>query len=268
MELAPKPILRWAGSKRKQLGHLKNNIPEEFNTYIEAFVGSGQLFINGNFKKSVINDINSELINFYNCLKEDYSQVFKIYNSFSKDKEEYYKVRSIDVPSKNPFFDAARFIFLNENCFNGLYRVNLKGKFNVPFSKLNSKKKAIEDFKKLSIYLQEVKIVNKDFEVLIKNYVKPNDFVYLDPPYALSNKKIFTQYDTKTFGLDDLVRLDLTLDHINRIGAHFLLSYADSEEIEFIKKKWNCIEISAYRSMSGFKNKRNYQNECLIKNYE
>lgn len=264
-----KPIIRWAGSKKKLLPKIINHIPKDFDEYIEPFVGSGQLLLKLNIQKSTLGDMNWDLINFYKCIKENYEKVYNSYRSFPKNKINYYQIRDIEIPSKDRFFDAARFLYLNENCFNGLYRVNLKGKFNVPYSAMAySSGKDILNFQAWSKFLADCDIVNDDFEKVIRQSLSKKSFVYLDPPYAQSNKRIFTQYDTKTFGLEDINRLDTTLEYINSHGAKFLLSYSKSEEIQFIADKWGYSEISAYRSMAGFKNARKYQTEYLIKNYD
>lgn len=264
-----KPIIRWAGSKKKLLPKIVKHLPECFDEYIEPFVGSGQLLLKLNKSKSTLGDMNWDLINFYKCLKNDYEKVYRIYISIPKNKTEYYQIRDLQIPSEDNFFDAARFLYLNENCFNGLYRVNLKGKFNVPYSAIAySSGKDILNFRKWSNFLENCNILNDDFERVITQNLSENSFVYLDPPYAQSNKRIFTQYDTKTFGLEDIKRLDNILEYINNHGAKFLLSYSKSEEIQEIADKWGYVEISAYRSMAGFKNARKYQTEYLIKNYD
>lgn len=186
---------------------------------------------------------------------------------FTEDKETYYQIRKQEFESLNQIEQAARFIYLNRFCFNGLYRTNNKGEFNVPYGGLKSGKLPTkENFINISNLLKNVEIINTDFEDLILNRLEVNDFVYLDPPYAVKNKRIFKQYGPTNFGTNDMERLFLLLDYIDKKGAKFLLSYAYCEELQFLTSKWNSNIVTTQRNIAGFASNRRKEQEYLISN--
>jgi DNA adenine methylase len=263
-----KTLLRWAGSKKKLLPELTKYYSTNFNTYIEPFVGSGQLFFNLPIERAILSDINKELINMYNVVKTEPKNIFEVLSSFEKGKEAYYNIREAQVSVEDKIANAARFIYLNTYCFNGLYRTNLSGKFNVPYSESSGKLINLDHLIALSQYLQRAQLISGDFEKIVYNNCKENDFVYLDPPYAIKNQKIFNQYSPVTFGLNDLNRLKQVIEHINSIGAKFVLSYADCEEAAFLSEGWRSAKVSTVRNISGFAKHRKRESEVLITNLE
>ena len=201
-----RPFVKWAGGKRQIIDKLKKYVPDEFNTYYEPFVGGGALLFELSPKNAVINDSNKELMNVYECIKDEKkfeAMCRELNNHEMKHSEEYYyTIRNMDRDKKkfNKVVDykrAARTIYLNKACFNGLYRVNSKGYFNVP----SGKKKAVNCFDKktfdnLNLFFKNRKpvITSIDFEEAVKN-AKAGDFVYFDPPYdTWEEKNSFTSY--------------------------------------------------------------------------
>lgn len=261
-----KSFLRWAGSKKKLLPILSKQIDFEYNKYIEPFVGSAQLFFAVNPCKAILSDTNSNLIDCYLAVKENAEKVYEHLISFPLGKEAYYKIRNIETKKWSVEKKAAQFIYLNIFCFNGLYRTNKKGEFNVPYSDESSKVHTREHFHRISESLKNASFLVGDFEEVVKSNVELNDFVYLDPPYAVKNKEIFIQYGATTFGLSDLKRLDKTLEVINEQNATFLLSYAHCEEALFLAKNWNYKIVTTVRNISGFAKYRKRENEILISN--
>jgi DNA adenine methylase len=267
-ELSPcKPFLRWAGSKKQLLPYLQDVINIDYNCYFEPFMGSSQLYFKLHPAKAIISDINKDLVDTYIVIKDYPGELFDKLDLLSSDKELYYKLRSISPATIDPIERAVRFIYLNMNCFNGLYRTNLSGEFNVPYSGNKIKRKMkIEEIMSCSDQLRNTQILNLDFEQVIRENLTRNDLCYLDPPYAVNNNKIFQQYSPNSFGLDDLKRLDNLLDFINEKEAYFILSYAFCDEIDFISKKWNNSKVFTKRNISGFVKSRRIEPELIITN--
>lgn len=261
-----KALLRWAGSKKKLLPHLIKYYSNSFERYFEPFVGSGQLFFNLPLKNAILSDINGDLINMYNALKRDHVQVYQHLSHFSQTKEFYYTLRDGEQLDKDEFYLAAKFIFLNTYCFNGLYRTNLSGKFNVPYSASSGKLINFEELERLVSYLHKGEFILGDFETIVSSQCSKNDFVYLDPPYAVRNKRIFSQYSPDTFGLNDLIRLKSLIKEIDNRGAKFVLSYAACEESMFLSQDWHCETVQTVRNISGFAKHRKTEQEVLITN--
>lgn len=217
MEYITKPFLKWAGGKRQIMSEIKKNMPDNFNRYYEPFVGGGAVFFALNPKKITINDYNKELINVYRIFKNEseLKKLVKLLEKYEKnhDEEQFYKIRSLDrnMESYLKISDvkkAARTIYLNKSCFNGLYRVNSKNEFNVPFNKKDKVKTfEYENFENIYKYFNDVdiEIMCGDFKEVTKN-AKKGDFIYFDPPYD-SNKTSFTSYTEKGFSIDDQKRL-------------------------------------------------------------
>ncbi len=261
-----KPILRWAGSKRQLVPVLKRFWNNDFNTYIEPFAGSACLFFDLEPKKAIIGDLNRELINMYTLVKQDPQIVYECYQRLGEGEEEYYKIRKRFSESLTQAEQAAIFIYLNLHCFNGLYRTNAKGEFNVPYG--HFKKKREIDLKLLesaSEKLKEVQLINNDFETVM-NLAQENDFVYLDPPFWTEKGKTFSSYVSRPFGSNDLQRLDNLLLKLNERGAKFLVSYADSIEGLELLEKWGVQKVKTKRFISGKSSNRNSVYELLATN--
>ncbi len=261
-----KTLLRWAGSKKKLIPHLTKYLSSKNKRYLEPFVGSAQLFFNIDINESILSDINQDLVNMYNIVKNDPIEVYEILSSFPKSKEYYYELRENDSKSRGVVYNAAKFIYLNTYCFNGLYRTNLSGKFNVPYSASSGTLIDLESLKSISRYLNKATIINGDFETVIREHCKRSDFVYLDPPYAVKNKRIFNQYSPDTFGLNDLIRLKSLIREIDNRDAKFLLSYAMCDEASILSEGWKYEVVSTVRNISGFSKHRKTESEVIITN--
>jgi len=291
-----KPFIKFVGGKKQLIPEINNNIPdyiksdEEF-TYIEPFVGGGAILFYmlktyKNIKKAVIIDINEDLIKTYNIVKNN---PIKLCNALSEMNNEYYSM--IDDESKKSYFlrererfnqrnlsdveNAAKFIFLNKTGFNGLYRVNSKNKFNVPFGRIiNPKIFDLQTIIETNKVLQKVEIINGDFEKSFK-FANKNSFFYFDPPYKPLNKtSSFTKYNSNGFDDVEQVRLKNFCDKIDDCGFDFLLSNSDLKNIDEdnnffdeLYKEYKIIRVSAKRSINSNGNKRGNISELLIKNY-
>ncbi len=265
--LAVRPILRWAGSKRKLLPTLKTYWNNDFCRYIEPFAGSACLFFEIIPERAILGDNNYELTLTYNALKKFPDLVYKKTIEIPLGKDSYYEIRSMEIDNLSSIDRAARFIFLNRYCFNGLYRTNAKGKFNVPFS--SSKTGGIPDidtFRAVSVALQRADIIHSDYLTLL-NLAQGGDFVYLDPPYAVKNSRIFSQYGPESFGLNDLVNLGSALKTLHQRNVKFVMSYANVEEATNLFSRWNVEIVKTQRNIAGFSKFRRIEEEIIVSNF-
>lgn len=232
-------------------------------------MGSACVFFSISPQRALLSDMNAELVGAFNAVRHDPAAVYSSLLSIPIGAESYYRIRKMDPISLNPTDRAARFLFLNRFCFNGLYRTNQKGEFNVPFA--SSKTGGFpswDEFALAASRLKNAEIRCGDFASLVDNEVKKGDFVYLDPPYAVQNKKIFRQYGPQTFGLEDLDRLRNTLKRIDSRGALFLLSYANCDEAKDYFSDWSAIDVEVQRNIAGFARHRRMASEILVSNFE
>jgi DNA adenine methylase len=244
MDTNLQPFLKWAGGKRQLLPQIKEYVPSNFNTYYEPFLGAGAVLFSLAPKNAVINDTNKELINLYKVIKSKRKLKLLIESLKTHDitEEYYYKVREMDrledYEIKSDVEKASRFIFLNKTCYNGLYRVNSKGYFNVPYGKYKNPQFINENIERVlrdaNKYLKEnnVQILNKDFEKAVKK-AKEGDFVYFDPPYdPISKTASFTNYTKKSFGIEEQRRLSKLFIELFEKGCYVLLSNSKTPLIE------------------------------------
>ena len=273
-----KPFVKWAGGKRQLVPTiLANYLPKNYNlqTYYEPFIGGGALLFSLQPKKAVINDSNAELINCYRIIKNSLDELIEDLKNHKNDEYYYYEIRDWDreknFKSKTEVQRASRIIFLNKTCYNGLFRVNSQGQFNVPFGKYkNPNILDIAVLKAVNKYLNEnqVRILNSDFQEAVKD-AKRGDFIYLDPPYdPVSETASFTGYDVNGFNKQEQRRLKEVFDDLNSRGCHILLSNAYTEFIEDLYKDYLHTKISAIRAINCNGKKRGKVDEILVKNYE
>lgn len=273
-----KPFVKWAGGKRQLVPTiLANHLPKNYNlqTYYEPFIGGGALLFSLQPKKAVINDSNAELINCYKIIKNSLDELIEDLKNHKNDEYYYYDIRDWDreknFKSKTEVQRASRIIFLNKTCYNGLFRVNSQGQFNVPFGKYkNPNILDIAVLKAVNKYLNEnqVRILNSDFQEAVKD-AKRGDFIYLDPPYdPVSETASFTGYDVNGFNKQEQRRLKEVFDDLNSRGCHILLSNACTEFIEDLYKDYLHTKISAIRAINCNGKKRGKVDEILVKNYE
>ena len=273
-----KPFVKWAGGKRQIIDKLLMYAPDEFNTYYEPFVGGGALLFELSPKKAVINDSNKELINVYNVLRneEKFKKMCSILNTYEKNNSEefYYELRNKDRNKSS--FDrlsdykrAGRTIYLNKACFNGLYRVNSKNEFNVPFGKKTKVNTYdVGNLITVSNYLtmNDIKILNVDFEDSVKDAQK-GDFIYFDHPYD-SETSIFNSYTEDGFGKEEQRRLAKVYKELSNMGCYVMLSNNNTTLIKELYKDFNIHIIEAKRSINSNGKKRGKVEEVIITNYK
>lgn len=260
-----KPIIRWAGSKRKLMKVLLPLVPSTFNRYFEPFAGSACLFFALCPNKAVLNDINPELIHFYKSLQLHGITIYHKATSYARTKEQYLSLRNLIPETLDETDRAARFFFLNRFCFNGLYRTNKAGHFNVPMGEKTGDFPTLEEFIKATGMLNNVCYFCKDFEDVISD-VKENDLVYLDPPYYSPRKRWRNEYGNSCFTTDDLPRLIRALEYIDKQNATFILSYADDSMLLDQLKEYHIHDVVVWRRICGFANQRKYAKEIILTN--
>lgn len=271
------PVVKWVGGKRQLLQDIKLYIPDEIDTYYEPFFGGGAVFFELLPEKAMINDLNSELINVYKQVKNHHRELISFLENHKQHhcKEYYYDIRELDRDSEKysqlrDIEKAARFIYLNKTCYNGLYRVNAKGHFNAPMGTYSNPKICDKELiVEMSRYLRnhKVKIKNMDFEKFLKT-AKQGDFVYLDPPYdPVSETANFTSYNKDGFPIDEQKRLKRVCDELNNKKVKFLLSNSDTSFINELYKEYKIVKVQANRNINSKANGRGKINEVLIMNY-
>ena len=275
--LKGKPFVKWAGGKRQIIDKLIEHLPKDFNTYYEPFVGGGALLFELSPENAVINDYNEELMNVFKCIKDEikYSKMCNELNHYEvKHSEEFYfEIRNKDRDKlkfkKMPDYKrAARTIYLNKACFNGLYRVNSKNEFNVPFNK--KLKINTYDAQNLGIIhsyfnYKNVVMLNGDFEEAVKD-AKKGDFVYFDPPYD-SDTTTFNSYTEEGFGKEEQVRLARVFKELAARGCYVMLSNHNTELVNELYNGFNIHIVEAKRNINANGKKRGKVEEVIITNY-
>jgi len=260
-------FLRWAGSKKRLIPKLSNYWYPGFKRYIEPFMGSACLFFELMPQRAILSDINVDLINTFNVVRDYYAEVHSRLLTQQVTKEDYYRIRAINSTELDKIGQAVRFIYLNRFCFNGLYRTNSKGQFNVPFtSGRTGGLPSLDILESVSSLLKIAELRCCDFEETIDD-ATAGDFVYLDPPYAISGKRIFREYYPNSFGGDDIPRLKRALENLDSKNVKFVLSYAFSAEIMSEFKRWEYVRLKTQRNISGFSKHRRKSEEVLFSNF-
>jgi DNA adenine methylase len=271
------PFLKWAGGKRQILPVIREHIPKQFKTYYEPFIGAGAVLFAIQRNVAIINDTNAELINCYQVIQNSIDELIIDLRTHSNDKIYYYNTRDLDRTEKfkqlSPVQRASRIIFLNKTCFNGLFRVNSDGQFNVPFGNYQNPKilndivlKAVHQY----LVSNKITILNTDFEEATAT-AKKGDFIYMDPPYdPISDTSSFTGYDLNGFTKEDQKRLKDVYDKLVKKGCKVLLSNSATDFIRDLYKEYQSgmIIVPANRNINSVASGRGKIEELLIKSYD
>lgn len=263
------PFLKWPGGKRWITNEIVKNLPNVERRYIEPFLGGGALFFAMRPSNAIISDINSELIETYKVMRDHPKELREkmLYHQKHHNKEYYYKMRSMK-PRTN-LNKASRFLYLNRTCFNGMYRVNKKGEFNVPKGTKDNVVYDVDLFEQYSDILSNAKIMTADFSSVI-DMAEMGDFIFADPPYAMNSGNQFIKYNDKLFTWEDQKRLFYSLKKAYERGAQIVLTNASCEEIEVMYRNagFHVIEVSRVCSISGNISKRKRIKELIISTYD
>ena len=266
------PFLKWAGGKRQLLDVILRRVPDHIDTYYEPFLGGGAVFFalssRKAYKKAVISDRNHDLIDTYRGIRNHVDEVIRLLGKMPYDRDFYYRERGKDPATLPAAERAARIIYLNRTCYNGLYRVNRSGKFNVPFGKY--KYPTILDeplLRTVSRCLRRVSIREADFTAIIRR-AGPDDFVYFDPPYyPLSDTACFTAYDNCPFGHEEQERLASLMRELKQRKVRALLSNSDVKATRKLYRGMRLERILANRPINSRADRRGPIGELLVRNY-
>lgn len=267
-----KPLIRWAGGKQGIVPMLYKKIPQvdSIKKYYEPFFGAGSLYFFNGFTNAVISDLNQELVNFYSIIRnkpDDFYMRMKV-EAALMNKEKYYQIRDLYnlKLGASTLAQSVRFFLLNKYSFNGIYRVNKNGCYNVPFGKEKPYLPSLAEIKNVSIRLQKAKIICSPYEKAISNANK-EDFVYLDPPYPPINEtSMFRHYTAERFGEEDQYNLLEVCNSLNQKGVRFMMSNADTALIRELYRSFYMDEIEKTRFVSC-KKERIRVTELIIRNY-
>ena len=276
-EVTLQPFTKWTGGKRQLLPVIRELMPKTYNRYFEPFVGGGALFFDLAPKDAVINDFNAELINCYQQIKDnpqELIEILKVHQEYNS-KEYYLDLRSADRDERIDMMSevqrAARILYMLRVDFNGLYRVNSKNQFNVPYGRYKNHKIVDEELiSAISVYLNnnQLEIKTGDFEKAVLD-VQPGDFVYFDPPYIpLSETSAFTSYTHEGFSFADQVRLRDAFKRLSDTGAYVMLSNSSSALVEELYKDFNIHYVEATRTNGAKSSSRGKISEIIVTNYE
>lgn len=270
------PILKWVGGKRQLLNEITPLIPKRITTYVEPFLGGGAVLFNLQPKKAIINDFNKDLINVYRVVRDSPQELLDILKKHDKYNCEdyYYEIRALDrsenYTNMSNLEKAARIIYLNKTCYNGLFRVNQAGQFNSPYGRYKNPNIVNEPvILAMSNYFKNnnIKILEGDYRDALKN-LRKGAFVYFDPPYMpISSSSSFTGYTENGFNEKDQIELKIECDKLNDRGINFMLSNSAHPYIIELYKDYEITFVKARRSINSKGNKRGEINEVLVINY-
>lgn len=271
--ISPRPFLKWAGGKSQLISQYIPFFPAQFTHYHEPFLGGGAVFFylcrEVPCHLSTLTDINPELINTYCCVRDNVEELILLLEEhrLRHSKDYYYYMRS--QKNGTPIEKAVRLIYLNKTCFNGLYRENSKGEFNVPMGKYRNPQICNpEVLRSVSAVLKSAQIEVRSFDSILDFAKTSDDFVYFDPPYyPLSSTSNFTTYNRYSFNKSDQIRLRDTFVKLAQQGVKVMLSNSDCSFIRELYRKFNIYEISATRAINSNAKKRGRINELLVTSY-
>ena len=270
------PVVKWAGGKRQLLEDIAAHLPNNYSTYYEPFFGGGAVLFELQPQKAVVNDINKELINVYNVIRDNVEDLVADLKKHKNEADYFYKIREMDRNKEkyNRLSDvekASRILYLNKTCYNGLFRVNQQGEFNAPFGRYKNPNIVNEEvLRAVNNYFNKAEITFKcgDFVEAVQG-IRKGDFVYFDPPYdPISDSANFTGYNRNGFSRREQIRLKRLCDRLNRKGINFLLSNSATEFILDLYKDYNITIVQAKRAINSKGNKRGSVDEVLVRNYE
>jgi DNA adenine methylase len=272
------PVVKWVGGKRQIIDEIITYVPDSFSTYYEPFLGGGAVLFELQPKKAVVNDVNEELMNIYEVIKDNVDELIEGLkrHKIKNDKAYFYEIRELDRDREQynlltPVERASRIIYLNKTCYNGLFRVNKSGEFNAPFGNYKNPNIVNETtLRAVSAYFNKAKIrfTCQDFEDALK-WSRKGAFVYLDPPYdPVSETASFTGYDKGGFDRNEQIRLKKTCDKLNKKGIKFLLSNSATDFIMDLYQDYKIEVIQAKRAINSKADRRGNVDEVLVMNFE
>jgi DNA adenine methylase len=260
-----RPFLKWAGGKTQLLGELLSRFPETFNRYHEPFLGGGAVFFALQPKRAVLSDINPDLIAAYQAIRDDVDAVMRHLHRHRADPEHFYKVRALKTNRMKAAARAARIIYLNRTCFNGLYRVNQRGQFNVPYGRYANPKICNRDNLLAVANTLKSAVLRNQSVLNIARQVRRNDLVYFDPPYdPVSLTASFTGYTRGGFGREAQERLAKLFLRLAERGVHVVLSNADTPFVRQLYRGCRIERVMARRAINSRADRRGVVGEVIV----
>ncbi len=264
--MRPKPILKWAGGKQALAPLLVEKFPIDFKRYFEPFLGGGSVLLELHPSKAIVGDLNDWLLDTYEAIRQDWQSVATALDRLVNSKSEYMRIRRIRHHDLDPFDRAAHLIYLNKTCFRGLFRVNRRGEFNVPYGAYERKYYSPDNLQAFSALLCGVEIRRGDFEMCLHD-VGRQDFAYFDPPYfKLGGYSDFNRYTPEQFRLGDHLRLAAFCRELDSRGVHWALSNSNTPLIRELYAGYNLVTVDARREINLNSDQRRVQ-ELLITNF-
>ena len=267
-----RPFIKWAGGKGRLLDQLTSRLPDSYQRYFEPFVGGGALFFHLEPAQATLSDTNAELINCYTVIRDNVDELILSLGQHRYEREYYYALRNIDRASEYASWTsierASRLIYLNKTCYNGLYRVNSHGQFNVPFGRYDDPTIVDEEnLRTCSEMLQDIELVVEPFTDVL-NRADKGDFIYFDPPYVpLSQTASFTSYTQEGFALRDHFTLFKVCKELDARGAFFSLTNSYTTLALDLYRSFDIEIISANRAINSKSTGRGPQREVIVRNY-
>lgn len=268
---APRPFVKWAGGKTQLLPEIRRRMPESFAGYHEPFLGGGAVFFDVRPPRARLTDLNADLIDCYRAVRDDVEGLIAELTRLAGagvDRESFHRVRDLDPAGLPPVARAARLIYLNKTCYNGLYRVNRAGRFNVPFGRYKNPTVCDPDnLRACAAALAGQSLEVAPFEQVL-SHAAAGDFVYFDPPYQpLSATANFTSYGADGFDEDQQFKLAQTFVKLDRLGCRVMLSNSDSELIHQLYRKYRIERVAARRAINSNPGRRGPVYEVVVRNF-
>ncbi|MGM0574600.1 MAG: DNA adenine methylase [Myxococcota bacterium] len=263
-----RPVLKWAGGKKRLLHELLPRLPERFGRYFEPFFGGGALYFSLQPEVATLGDVNSELMTVYRCVRDELDALVAHLQRHRYEKDYYYRMRALDPRDLTPVERASRTIYLNRTCFNGLYRVNRRGQFNVPFGRYSNPVICQEDrLEAASRVLQNTSLREGDFRWVVDE-AREGDLVYFDPPYQpISRTSNFTSYAAGGFGEDDQVGLADVFARLASRGVRCVLSNSDTPLVRELYEDFRVETVLAPRAISRRADGRRPVREVIVRSW-
>lgn len=264
------PFVNWAGGKSQLIRDMAPYFPRknDYNRYIEPFVGGGVVFLTLQPDVAILGDSNEELINCYKVIRDDVDTLIELLSKHVRTKEYYYAIREEDPQEMDSVARAAWLIYLNKTCYNGIYRVNLKGRFNVPYGNRKAKIYDATNLRQISVLLKNVELLPQSYEKTLDR-AEPRDFVYLDPPYhPLSKTASFTKYTKQPFAEDDQLNLAKEFERLTNLGCKVMLNNSYTDLITNLYGNYRIEVLAARRYINSDPNGRKAIKESLVLNYD
>ena len=269
------PVVKWVGGKRQLMSEIEPLFPKRYTTYCEPFVGGGAVLFSKQPRHAIVNDLNKDLITTYLVIRDDVRTLIELLKQYENTADYFYKVRDLDRDKEqysqlSSVEKAARLLYLNKTCYNGLFRVNSSGEFNSPFGNYKNPNIVNEPvLLAVNKYFcnNDIAFYSEDFASTLKR-IKRGAFVYLDPPYdTVSDTSSFTGYNKGGFDRKEQIRLKNCCDELSANGIKFMLSNSSTDFIKELYNNYNITTVNANRAINSNGQKRGKVEEVIIRNY-